>query len=114
MNRTYEHMLARKRKADALAPEVLSRHRDVYDGIVDWLVKDCVAGRRLPLDLCRMEEKHRALLAELCSIVELIAEHPEEESLYWAFVADAEKLAKDLWVELPASEARAVQEMFAL
>lgn len=114
MDETYERMLARKRKADALPPEMREKFRKVYDGLLDWLVADCAAHHRLPVDLCRIDAKHKELLMELFSLVEIIGAQPEDKGLYRAFYEALELLSDELWMELPPDEAEAVQEVFAL
>ena len=114
MDETYERMLARKRKADALPPEERQQHQDVYNGLVNWLLDDCAAHHRLPVELCRIDARHRDLLIELFSLVEMIGAQPEDKGLYRAFYEKLEQLAGELWMELTPEEAREVQEVFEL
>lgn len=114
MDETYERMLERKRKADALPPEMREKFRKVYDGLLDWLIADCVAHHRLPVEFCRIDTKHKELLMELFSLVEMIGARPEDKNLYQAFYEKLEQLAGELWMELPPDEAGEVQEVFAL
>ena len=114
MDETYERMLARKRKADALLPEERQQHQDVYNGLVNWLLDDCAAHHRLPVELCRLDERHKNQLVELFVLVEMVLVQPDDKSLYRAFYEALELLSDELWMELPPDEAEAVQEVFAL
>lgn len=114
MSETYERMLERKRKADALPPAMREKYRKVYDGLLDWLLADCAAQHRLPVELCRIDARHRELLVELFSLVEMIGAQPEDKGLYRAFYEKLEQLAGELWMELAPEEAREVQEVFEL